>query len=204
MTVINPREEFLKRVKKMKFVDGTEVKEDQYFDKYATKDMTKTTFNDLMNKVDLVLKNQEVIMDLLSRENKSTPEQSLSTIKVLRGLYKQNVETGQKVLVGLIDNNNVVTLKEPPLSSYRDNTYYLPDWFIMTKAVGVVNMLDYISFGENKKDYPADVLSKSEYQVVVPRNRITELSGSTGNISGVTGYVSEQGKAIYYDQYRSS
>lgn len=214
MTLINPKEEFIKRIKKMKFVvEDTETsppredKNDQYFDKYAVKlgneYITKTTFNDLMDKVDLILANQEVILKLLAKENIMVTESPKEpVIKFSRGLYKQNVETGQKVLVGLIDNNNVVTLKEPPLSSYRNNIYYLPEWFIITEAVGIVNMMDYISFGEKKKDYPADVLSKSKYEIVIPSNSIKELSGKTGTISGVTGYVTDQGKAVYYDQYR--
>lgn len=182
MTLINPREEFFKRVKKMKFVEEITTL-DQYIDKYVVKVgneyMTKTTFNNLLNKVDLILKNQELIVKLLSRENKefSTPR---ICPEVSKALFKKNITTGDYLKVAFITGEGVITFLAKNDKVINNPSYYKSAWYYINE-VGVTRY--------STIDTPSGVT-----QIYV------ENSVNEGDYY-VTGYLTNDGRAIYYDQY---
>lgn len=161
MTKINPEEEFAKRFKKPTYNQITY--------------MTKTTFNDLLNKVDLVLKNQEVIINLLSVEDKSSPDDTKS---VSRRVYKELV-SGKKIQVGWVLAFSSILEFNVPKDVYikTPNSYY-PEWYIQEVT---------------DNGYT--------YNLFKPSNDIIEIVDKSKNTYCVTGFLIEDGRAVYYDQY---
>ena len=138
--------------------------------------MTTTTFNDLLNKVDLVLSNQEVIIKLLAKENKSALK---STKSVARRVYKELVNNRRKIHVGCVLPFSSILEFKIPIDVYikSPNPYY-PEWYI-----------------EEITD------NGCIYNLFLPSNDIIELVDKSRDSFCVTGFLIENGRVVYYDQY---
>lgn len=101
--------------------------------------------------------------------------------KEVSEVYKQQVESGIFVKVGSL-RDNILILNEPTHEFYITKpSHYFVDWFVKNNTIEIA----------------------CEWLDVYPSNSINEIlvkSSYTNNVVA-TGYLTEDGTAIYYDQY---
>lgn len=112
--------------------------------------------------------------------------------RVNRFIYKESYDTGKMVKVGLIDEHNRIELYPPNKSTLgdKDTTVYTPTlystlWYVEPRGYEGTNQYLGI-FPDDVKNTPQEIVVKSKRLDVVDK---------------VTGYLTKEGKAIYYDQY---
>lgn len=179
MNKIISEEEF---AKKFKFMDDTKERmdrlrkerEEQFHNMNL---IQENNYSELVNKIDLLLANQEVIIKLLSKEDIPSCKFISRTIDV----FKQQVDSSLFVKVGTL-TDNILTLNEPVKEIFitKPSTYFV-DWFVKNTNSTVA----------------------CEWLNVYPSNNIDEiLLRKDVHINFVTiGYLTEKGTVIYYDQY---
>lgn len=142
-------------------------------------------------KWDLILKNQAAIfneLDTIQVLLKHSAEAvAVNRKSKNRWLYKENYNTGKYIKVGVITEDNEIELY-PPRDKIINTDKLIPNlystsWYVEPK--GYEGTEQYLGmFSEDLKNVPQEIVVKR-----------------FGLVDKVTGYLTKEGKAIYYDQY---
>lgn len=145
-------------------------------------------------KWDLILKNQSAIFNeldtiqvLLKHSDESISIERKSKSTKARPVYKENYDTGKYIKVGIINNDNVITLDTPKgfviNTTHFTPTLYSTSWYVEPR--GYEGTDQYLGiFPDDVKNTPQEIIVKG-----------------VGLVDKVTGYITEKGKVVYYDQY---
>lgn len=125
----------------------------------------------------------------------------------LNRVYKKDVVTEFYVQVGTVNECGYIQFNNPVSKEIKEPNTYYPEFYIELEETKEVKQMSYIDGKLAVIKQLGNYITSTYKKVFIPKNlpqQLISLVGSTllnPEEYYVTGYVTKEGKAIYYDQF---